>query len=723
MLKKSFALVTSVVMLLLLFNCSNPGDEPLRWSSATEIPITNEKFIMIDEFDDMFDYKDTMKIVDPDTTKIGDTLEFLKLATDTFTVEQNEDKIDTQTFIAVLGNVSLSNTTPIADTLALSAVAGNFSGTLPLTIDKVYDVTFYDTAANLMAVKVDNISSVAMSNVSIGIAGVDTQTIASLAANTSATVNLDVGGKRLLQNIQFLVSGTAATDGAKQLGLTSSLNGLIVSNCKVDDHLVSINQVVIAPYDITDTVAMDYIDISEGFFNYEVQNYTDLGFQVGLEHKHMWTTSFCEGQSITNISGLKSTTAADSLGQYKGDKILMSGTSILPKSDKLIAAPNISANRLFTLWDTVRQESYTDIYYSLNSNTPTGDTVTLNANDSIKFKIYVTSFKFKEFLGTVMIPYVKSGDTQKVSITLPEPLDTTMMDSLRGNVVLTDVKGIVNLKTEMPSRAYIDTMQVEFVSIAQNAMQIRDTTITNFTNVTRDSVFKRTVGITNVTNQFPDTVVITTRVRIPVGTRMRVCNNLTTENSLDYSRYIGQMTISVATNYELRPKIDWTVLDTTYLDLGSSEFEVIEALRYIRKLESRKVTMSLKIRNNSNMHMRIFSLIAPRSKMKELDSIHTNEFVQLALLPDSAEKRGFVNFLGSTGVYLPSRTVTTPVTSEVVLNNNQLETILESDSCTWRWLARLEVQDRDALTDTDYVDIRSKMRIEGINRSDSLMIW
>jgi len=159
----------------------------------------------------------------------------------------------------------------------------------------------------------------------------------------------------------------------------------------------------------------------------------------------------------------------------------------------------------------------------------------------------------------------------------------------------------------------------------------------------------------------------------------------------------------------------------TYLDLGGSRFSVMEPLRFIKKLESRLVTMNLKIRNSSNMHMRLYSLIAPRKLIDTLDSMSTNDFVKLARSKGNSEALGYVNFFGSDGVFVPPRDST--FENNVVLDHNQLETILNSDTCSWRWLARLEPQPRDSLMDTDFLDIRSKLRIEGINSVDSLVQW
>lgn len=723
MFKKCCVMVTLAAMLLLLFDCSDVSDKPVRWSHASEVPVTNEKFILIDEFNKIFDNSDTIRFVDPDTLKTGDTIKLVKPATDSFDFETKEDDIDTQTVGTVIGVVPLTSASVIGDTVALPAAAGVFSASLPFTLDKIYSATFYDTATSVLAVNISNISAIELTNISVAISGVDTQVIASIPAGASRTAQLDLRNKSLSHSVSFDVSGTDASGGAKQLGLSFSLNGLIVRSCTVSDSLIQFEKTVNAVFEITDTVAMDYIDLSNGTFQYFVKNETGLELRAGVDHQHLWVQDFCSMKNIENVNGLSVTTSSDSLTYYAGNKILMGGKNILPHSDDLIAQPNIADRRLFTLWNTEKLKSCTNIRFSLATVAPKGDTVTINATDSVKFTIAAVSFRFKEFLGTVMMPYERDGDTQKVAITLPDPLNASVMDSLRGHVVFTDVKGMINAKPSMPERSYIDSMLVSFVAHPRNNGIIKDSTLTVFRNLSNDSTYIRSINITNVTNQFPDTVIINTKVIIPVGTRMRICNDIRESDVFNYDKYIGRMSVKLLTMYQLEPKIDWTVISPATLDLGSSHFEVVDPMRFFRKLENRNILMHMDVKNNSNLNMHIFGLIAPSQLMDTLDSMPTNEFVSLVMTKGNAEKRGFVNFMGDTGVYVPKRQDTARTVSEVKLDNGQLETILSSDSCSWRWIAKLESQPRDALTDTDYIDIRSKLRVEGVNSTDSLIIW
>jgi hypothetical protein len=723
-LRKTLAIVASAALVILLYDCSNPVDETLRWRSASEVPVTNEKFSFIDELNNIFeDDSGSISIVDPDTTKKGSILNVVKRENRSFDVDVSDDSIETQTVVAVIGPVPVSSSVQFGDTVNLGAAAGAFSSIIPLTIPYVYDVTFYDTVTNLLSVKIDNISSSAFTNVAVGIAGVDTQQVASIAPNTSATIQLEARNKRVLQTAQVNIAGNAANAGAKQLGVSFSLNGLLVGKCKASDSLVQFSQTVKAPYDITDTVALDYVDIKAGTFFYKVENQSRVRFNVSLTHEHVWQTAYCRGNNIEFVKQLSSISAADSSTNFMGNVLLNTqGATIQPRSNGEVARLNLASYRLFGVWDSIRGEAVTSAVYTMETSVPRGDTIEFNSGDSLKLTLECGKFEFDEFLGTVMIPYTRDADTQKVAIILPKPMNETMKDSLRNHVLLSLVNGDVTCTTKTSDRAFIDTMIVSFKTSAMGYPAARDSSTVRFYNVRNDSIFNRVVNITNVANQFPDTVIITSNVLVPKGTRMRACNTIK-ESDPDYGKSIGKMTITMGTKYNFTSSIDWSVLLPTYLDLGSSRFSVMDPLRFVKKLESRQVSMNLKIRNNSNMHMRIFSLIAPRKLIDTLDSMSTNDFVKLAMAKDSSEKRGYVNFFGSTGVYLPPRKDTIPYENVVTLNHNQLETILNSDTCSWRWLARLEPQSRDALTDTDYVDIRSKLRIDGVNSVDSLLQW
>ena len=68
---------------------------------------------------------------------------------------------------------------------------------------------------------------------------------------------------------------------------------------------------------------------------------------------------------------------------------------------------------------------------------------------------------------------------------------------------------------------------------------------------------------------------------------------------------------------------------------------------------------------------------------------------------------------------IPARGST--VSSLIDLDETEIGTILNTDSCFWRWQARFEPMSSDALTDNDYIDIRSWLHFDGTSNLDSIM--
>jgi hypothetical protein len=158
------------------------------------------------------------------------------------------------------------------------------------------------------------------------------------------------------------------------------------------------------------------------------------------------------------------------------------------------------------------------------------------------------------------------------------------------------------------------------------------------------------------------------------------------------------------------------------MNLGSGRFEVPEALDYVGRLEDRLASFNMYVSNNSNLNLYIFALVAPETLIDSLDSMETSRFYSLLFDEGKAEEEGYVNMLGTKGIYIPPRNADS-VFNSITLNDKQLETILSSDSCGWRWAVRFVKQDRDAMTDTDFIKINSWLHVEGINNADSLLIW
>jgi hypothetical protein len=275
---------------------------------------------------------------------------------------------------------------------------------------------------------------------------------------------------------------------------------------------------------------------------------------------------------------------------------------------------------------------------------------------------------------------------------------------------------------DVPERAFIDTLRVDFVAFVPESTTVRNVTPVVLENVSRDSTYFRKIDITDVANAFSDSVAIAVNVFIPAGTRMRAVNDLTVHDP-DYNQYIGRMVIHVNTAYRLNAALDWTIDTLVGMDLGTSRFPVPEAMRYFGKLEDRQATFEMWLHNSSNLNLSLLTLVAPDTLMDSLDSLTYDEVSWYLLNNDTAEAAGYVSMFGDTGIMLPPRDTGVEQHNIVLLDNDQMETLLTADSLNFRWWIWFNEQDRDALSDTDYVDMRSRLGIDGINNTDSLLIW
>jgi hypothetical protein len=709
----------TAVLFTLFTQCANPVDDPpLKWETNASVPISNKAFYLKKELDNLFTW-DSIKVID-NRPEDKDSLDTLVLSIERFTsnlFETTEDSLKDNRYRNVLGPLSLGNAKLIQLSSPLPAASGAFSVPLTLTLDSIYNITFYDTITNTLTIAVTNNSTTQLSTVVISSATLGSDTITSIAPNSTENAILPIYGKKAGHTVALTMSGIKGA-GSGTVTMKINLNNITASSVKAQDYLLQFKREFTSEYEVTDTVAIDYVDLADGFFFYEFQNSTDIPLSVHREHLHLWIASYCQRTGRNSIESLSSTSHADSVEAYYGSA---SNSSILvqPNTELQLERSNLSKTRLFTIWNPDIKKTVSRVRYSIETTPAHGEILELNASDSIIFTIRSKSFKFEEFLGTSMEPYSRFSDTQKIFLDIP--WNRSSLDSLRGRFFLQNVTGnIVATPVMLDSLSYIDTMNVKFVVFSPESLSVKDSTLTTFNHVCNDSVYHRSINITDVTNLFPDTIYVAAKIVVPKGTKMKVRNDLSPSDP-DYSKYIGRMRIRLNNNYFLNSDLDWKVTDTVNMDLGSGTFEVPQELRYVRKLENKKGWFNALIANHSNLNMYLYALLAPHSRMAALDSIDANRFTYLINHPDSARALGFVHFLGTKGVYLPKRD--SVYANEVFWDNNALDSIVMSDSCKWRWQLRFVPGGRDALRDVDYLMINSALRVDGINNMDSLFIW
>jgi hypothetical protein len=738
-IKRNFLWVIPIAGIFAFF-CANPVDEPpLKWRSKMQLPVTNDTFYLPREMNNLFglikdnkveilksgisknypgkDYVNDPNIPVLDTLK-GDTAVFSVLRNDTATYVVSQDSMKAKLYHPVIGAIPIKGASEFIDTLPLPS--GPFNNTVSFPLERVYQITF-DSSSPAFSLMVTNVSNADIPNLIFTIFG-STQNTGGLAPGGTATLLFPIALETVADSLPVVVTGNATA--VASLEFRFNLNGPVASYLRVHHSLVSFDTVFHNNYDLTDTLAVDYIDIASGQFNYRMRNNTGMDLEVMSLHEHLWTIDYCEAlHTIERFEdiGASNPTYIDSMVHFYG-LLTDNGYKDIWKSESLqILKSNLSQCRLFPEWDTIARQSISRVTYYVRKNPLQRDSiVTISKGDSLLFIIEAPLFKFEEMVGTVMEPYVGKGDTQTVAI--PFPWNKESKDSLRNRLILEEVYGDIFLKTNVPGKSSIDSFDVSYsIWPAVNPPQAKCTSSTRFVDVVDEKQFRHKTDITNIVNLWPDSAYLTADVRIPRGTRIRAVNDLLDRTDPDYNKFMGRMTIKGITDVRMNAQLRWRTIDTANLDLGTGRFPVPGALRFFNKMERRKFSYNLSAYNNTNVYMKIYALFSPYGLIDSLYSMSVNETWRLIQDTALARSQGYVSFLGPKGITIPPRREVNLDT--VALNDWQIGQILGSDTCGWRWQARFLPKASDALHDTDYIKVNSWMHIEGDNNMDSLLIW
>lgn len=730
---------------ILLWQCANPTNKPLRWQSVIDVPLTNDSFFLGQQLTNLngqnitvvgsgrsaqdtgvyYDTTNPLALL-PDT-KPGDTITLSLLQNDSVSYILRQDSMQTQNFHPFFGPIPISNA-PV-ESMVIPLPAGSFNIPSNTPLSKITSILF-DSTSPAMPVTITNNSSATIDSLSIAMLG--TKTTTSLGPNSSTTLQVPVAGQTISNGVlPVTIQGSAAA--AARITVSFSCNGLLASYVQAMDSLISFSKVVTNDYNLTDTLDVDYIDILTGAFVYAFHNYTSIPLQINITQLNLWQTSYCVQNSLVSVASL---TAANALGLdssfYFGQATFQplgvaAGGSV---TDSL--KYNLAGLRLFPIWDpnvgTAGGESVSRVIYTVSNVPPTGATETLWAGDSMLFTIRGPNFKFLEMAGTVMLPYVRAGDTAKVAV--PYPWDSASSNSLRNRLILSKVWADIFLKPNLPDstlltprRAMIDTLGIQYTIFnpANPSGSFVDSNAT-LHNVVNDTTFRLApTNITSIVNQFPDSLYIAVGVKVPVGTHVRAINELTDPTSPDYKLYMGEMFVKANVTARMNVMLSWNVDSMASLDLGTGRFQVPKATRYITKMDGIQATIHMTTLNKSNLYLNLYALMASKAHMNALDSLSLDSVWAYIADTGRARSAGYIDLLGSTGVQIPARDSTAVDT--VVLNEWQIDSVLLADSAGWRWEARFLPMNSDALIDTDFVKIRSWMHLVGNNNMDSLLIW
>ena len=468
-----------------------------------------------------------------------------------FSYQIAQDSIMDQYYSTVFGPIPLSGAP--ADTVYIP-LAGNYaSGTpvslaaVPLKLKWIYHVELKDTM-QILNVNVTNNSAANFSSVIIALGSLGADTINNLPANATAAAQYSARAQVIDSVINVTVSFTPATTGAftagNSLSAGMSLNGLYATKVVVlDSMFAGYQRSFTTQYAITDTVAVDYMDINQGFFNYTVTNYTGIELLLSIEHRNLWFADFCRGRnpplnSVNNLTGLS---RADSTNAYDGDVTPSSARIDFPAGQiSKFMKTNISGCRMFPEWDPATKKSVTKVDYLVNVGLY-GRRVTLAADDSITFVIKSVAFRYNDISGTVMETYKRSSDSLKFAIPaswLAGPIPDNLF---------CDFFTAVN----MPTGAAVDTLGVSQKIFSAKYPDSSCQWSAKFTPALSNSFINQQMDIARVIRLNPDTICIIASNTIPVGTHVVLVNDLTVATDTVFPKYIGRMIIRDSLTFAL----------------------------------------------------------------------------------------------------------------------------------------------------------------------------
>jgi hypothetical protein len=725
----------------LLVFCSNPTNQNLRWRTNIELPVSNSNFIIGQQLKDLFHAIDTIKdfsmlgINDTTVDGVYDTaphsVAFSALHKDTFSFQQKQDTMANKIFHVNIGPIPLSSAGNINTTVPFGVPAGNLpNGLGPITVsntialNKIRQVTFDALPANgLLSVRLTNNTGVAINNLTLSFPNIlpsaPSKTVGTIPIGSFSDITIDVSGQTLGNTIQTQVIATlgqGTVSAGASLGVQISLAGTKASSVIVMDSLVSIVDTFTNYYQISDSMNIDYADIKYGFFNYSINNSTGLKIILSAIYHDLWITPACIANNVTHAADLSVFASLIDSSNYYSGIITKVPAHVLPHSNLDFGLQAISGSRILPTWlDTI---SASRIDYFVRTDDPVGQWDTLSSADSMIFTISSSalSFSYGAMQGTLVKDYKKTSDTQTVAV--PFPFPNNDRDSLRGKFNLSRVSANMNLKMDLPDSAFLDSLSVDFRILSPQFQNTWVDTNVSFGIIKKDTAYNRILNVAKVVNNFPDSLKILTFVTIPKGTKIRAINDQT--NAIG----IGTMTIKSYADYKINAYFDWSVASLTTMDLGADTFTLDTAsIRLFRKMETKTASFDFTVLNQTNVFIRLYALFAPdsmRALRLENDTLFpTDSLNDMVLTPGLAESHGYINLLGTTGVYIPLRNKS--FDNSIALNNGQLNSILNTAKGAIRWMLQFNPSSpSDSLKNTDYINVKSSFHFEGVNNMDSL---
>lgn len=609
-----------------------------------------------------------------------------------------------------------------------------------------------------MTVSFENVGSADLTNLVVTIQGLGSTQAVTVPANGTAQTTIPTASQTLTGNPQIGLS--ANTSGTGSLIMRLSMDGLVADTVNVIDSLVEIDTFFVNDYDLTDTVDIDYVDIADGNFLYGMWNHTGLQLMVKGVHEDLWKSTYCRDRGFEDVTDLN--TAKDS--SYFEGVLMQTHVPVAPGAYQPFLTKNMADIRMFPRWDatelpTGRTETY--VRYEVRTPAPSGRMLSISSRDSVIFMIESGFMWGDAMQGTMALEYSTSGDTQSVPIEYP--FEDKVIDAIRDGIDFEHVPIDITVSLIMPQVAEVADKEpdlgeviVEYALWNPGNPAITIKGIDTIYNATSNQAHRLTIDAEDILNQLPNSIEATFSATIPAGTPIfLVTDRVPYGVTISSDSVFARMNVYVDAEYKVNLRMSYQVVQPTALDLGANEFD-LKGYAGAVKLTDRSAKLIMDITNNTNQYLRLKSLMAPEEVVlgfKDLD----DTYVTQQLAQPGVTSGNYVNLLTPDGILIPPRD--SSHYNEITLTNEQLDMVfkarqagrtvvtdidsvwdntqvppvfqtLDTASATygtyesraaWWWRIELQQQDAiDALHDTDWVDIKSAIYVNGVVSTDSL---
>ncbi|MFW6221852.1 MAG: hypothetical protein ACOC4C_05235, partial [Fibrobacterota bacterium] len=695
--------------------CSLPSDiEPAKWSVNMELPITDKRHGVRDLISESVG--GDMELYFGNDDSVSDTLSFIKRDSLSYSIERPLVSSDTSVVQETLGALRLANT-PAVDVVFTLMVdhTEEFDGqSLPRSIPvdhskdeslgSLHSVTF-DEACPDLSVTITNTSQQAdIRGIRISlldggdtIGRVDKR---SIDARSSAEVSVPVAGETMRDPVTIAVRCTipegSIIEKGDGLGIKFTLDDLIASAAELSDSMINYSEVFTGEFGIADSIRLKAIDLTDAYMQFEIQNPTMLRIGLTGVIEDAWDATFAQDNSYESVEQTSSITDSS----YFAGIVLDDTVSRTPEEIHYSKRLLLNDIRAFPTWSTDSAKSLLKYQYRVRS-LPDGRVVRFNKNDVIVFRLVPEQFPFirihGEFIETMNESFQEQQD-------VGFEWESAILDSLKRSFRFESALMSLQFTPKLSTGSLIDCLDIH---MEINDLAYSDQTITadeQFTGVSPDSLYQTHMDMACLLNNWPETLGFDGYIAIPKGSEIILHNE---QN--ERGEYRSALSIGMDLTWTLKIPFSWQVLDTIRTALEMSTFFIDEeGLEWTQKIENRRITLSLDVYNNTNLHAVIHAVGAGEGHEDELMAYPES----LAYAGEtSSEWPNVFSLCGADGLRVAPRM--TRSESQMLLEENALGPLFSGEEISIRWFLTMPRCNSDALTDTDYLDLKAKAVIEG----------